>query len=571
MERNIIGIDLGTSTSEIAVLKDGRPELLQDAQGDRIIPSVVQLTPDGQVIVGTVARRGAVTFHDRTVLEVKRLMGTEQTVTLGTQTFRPEDISAIILRHLKETAEAKLGAGAVRDVVISVPARFENPAREATKRAAELAGLNVLRLLNEPTAAALSYGLDNLDDEQRVLVFDFGGGTLDVTVLEMFEGVLDVKTSVGDGNLGGKNVDDVLIGFFRSKFREQRGFDLPMDDLRAAQTLKQFAEDYKRQLSSAYSVQVDIPYLSPQGGISLTLTRADFEAMLQPLVERAMHLVDDALARAKMTYADMDVVLPVGGSSRIPLFRRELEKRWGKTLREYDNPDEAVAKGAAIYAGIENRQFGEDGIMILDVCSYRLGVATIQEVVNGQYIEDYFSEIIPKDSKLPAIHSHVYSTVFDGQDSIKIRIYEASTESHLCADHRLIGELPMENIPRAPAGQPIEIEFRYNLDSLLEVRARCLLEPDVKIDGRFSVVGRRDGVNFSAEKLSLDTLWQTSEESKRCAPLLDRAERMQREYPDAASRIQAATAELRAALETGDKEAIDRHFDALTDLLFELS
>jgi len=571
----IIGIDLGTSTSEIAVLKNGRPELLQDEQGERIISSVVQLAPDGQLLVGAAAKRGAIAYADRTALEVKRLMGTDAVVTLGERTFRPEEVSAMILRHLKSAAESKLGANSVRDVVLSVPARFDNPAREATRRAAELAGLNVLRLINEPTAAALSYGLDRLRDEQKVLVFDFGGGTLDVTVLEMFEGVLDVKTSVGDDRLGGKDVDELLMGLFRRKFHEQKGFELtPGRDLRADQTLKQEAEGYKRQLSSAYSVSVDIPYLSAQGGVSFTLTRGDFDGLIADLLGRAMRLVDEALGRAKLTYADIGVILPVGGSSRIPAFRRELERRWGRSLQEYDNPDEAVARGAAIAAGIEKKEFaGENDIMILDVTPHRLGVAVLEEVGDGQYIEDFFSEIIAKDAQLPAIGTRDYATLHDGQDSINVRIFQATTDGNLCQDHRLIAEMPMENIPPAPAGQPIRIEFRYTADGTLDARAHCLLAPDVTIDGRFSVVGRAAQGDDMAERVqaAIDTLWQNSEDMKLCAPLLDQAEQVERENPAAGPRVRAAADALRGALAAGDKAAVQTRFDVLTDLLFELS
>lgn len=563
MDHPIIGIDLGTSTSEIAVLRDGRPELIQDNQGDRIVPSVVQLPPDGSApIVGTIAKSGLLTFPSLTAQEVKRKMGTEETVTLGSQSFRPEEIAALVLRHLKEAAEARLGTGSVQDVVISVPARFENPAREATKRAAALAGLTVVRLINEPTAAALSYGLDHLNDEQKILVFDFGGGTLDVTILEMFEGVLDVKTSLGDDRLGGKDVDALLEQYYQRQYLAQRGKPFPQGNLTDRSAIKQFAEENKKRLSLLPSVVMDIPYLSDGPLTGITLFQAEFEILLSEFLSRAMKLCEDALKRAGLTWAEIDVVLPVGGSSRIPVFRRELERRWGQKLQEYDNPDEAVARGAAIAAGIEAREFAEDSIMILDVTPHRLGVATLG---------DDFSEIIAKDAKLPSIGRKLYETVYDGQEQILVRIYEAAIDSPYCSDHRLVGEMPLENIPRASAGQPLQIEFRYTLDGTLDVTAWCVHAPEIKIDGQFTIVGRANPEEMSAAKLTLDSLWQGSGNAKDCLPLLEQAQQKAARFPDHAPRLNQVSQDLRSALAAGNQSEVGRHMDTLTDLLFDLS
>jgi molecular chaperone DnaK len=587
MSAPIIGIDLGTSTSEIAVLRDGRPELLQDEQGDRIVPSVVQIAPNGQVLVGTIAKSGAVTYSERTALEVKRLMGSGETVRIGDSSFRPEEVSAMILRHLVRSAEAKFGEGSVKDVVISVPARFENPAREATKRAAEMAGLNVLRLINEPTAAALSYGLDRLEDEKRVLVFDFGGGTLDVTVLEMLEGVLDVRTSVGDDRLGGKDVDALLIRFFGEQytakkgeplaaadpeylanFREKNGQEPPASELRTHAFLKQEAERYKKELSFVPQVDVDLYRLD---GLSFSLTRAEFEGLIQPLVDRAMALVDTALARAGLTLADVDVILPVGGSSRIPAFRQALEARWGQPLKEYDNPDEAVARGAAIAAGIAQNEFGDEGILILDVSPHRLGTDVIQQISENQYLPDFFSELIPKDAKLPAIGVGTYTTVVDDQAAVRVRVFEATNDSTLCKQHRMIGEMFLENIPRAPAGYPIEVTFHYTQDGTVNVTAKCLYAPEVSMSQRFKVEGIGDEAQLTAAKLRLEDLWQNSEDVKRSMPLLDQAEKLMKERPDTTQRLLPITNALRSSLTSGDTAGIERHSDALTEALFELS
>lgn len=629
-EAAIIGIDLGTSTSLIAALINERPELLQDDQGDRIIPSVVQLSQGLDFVVGSAAKHGAITYHDRTVQEVKRLMGTRELVKLGSRSYRPEEISAQILSHLKRAAEAKYGAGNVKDIVLSVPARFENDAREATKRAAEMVGLNVIRLINEPTAAALSYGLDRLDENQRILVFDFGGGTLDVTVLEMYEGVLDVKTSVGDDKLGGKDVDDILIKLFREKYTEQHeGAKLPSPsrDRKLAQTLKEAAENYKKQLSALPAVPVDLPYLTHEGGVQFELTREMLDDLLEEMLMRAMVLVNEALSRARLRWEEIDVVLPVGGSSRLGLFRRALEAQWGRPIREYDNPDEAVAKGAAIAAGIERQAFHEaqKDIMILDVSPHRLGVAAIKRVGVDQFIQDYFSEIIPKDTKLPATQTREYSALFGGQEApISVRIYEAANESNLCDDHRLIAELPLRRLntttsasaptPESNGGllpmaselednEIVQVEFRYTLDGTLDVTARYVSAPIVRVQGTFTVVGNgsgggngmgsrdeagdvgnaalnghgADAAEAPAEAPQTSLIaramarWRDAPNADMCVPLLDQAERLVKEHPDAASTIKSASDAVKFALVAGDEREVRQRLDMLTDILFEMA
>jgi molecular chaperone DnaK len=568
----IIGIDLGTSTSAVAVLVDRRPELIADDQGDRIIPSVVQLALGNEIKVGSIAKASAVTYHDRTALEVKRLMGTTETLKLGPRTFTPVDISAHILTHLKRAAEEKLGQE-VKEIVLSVPAHFENDAREATRRAAEQAGLHVVRLINEPTAAALSYGLDRLDDDQKVLVFDFGGGTLDVTVLEMYEGILDVKTSVGDDKLGGGDVDEIIVEIFREAYKEQRGKKLPAPsrDRKAAQMLKEEAERVKKTLSIEDSVQVDLPYLSEEGGISMTLTREELEGRLEDLLMRAMALVNEALSRARLRFEEVDIILPVGGSSRIPLFRRALEYAWGRPLLELEDPDQAVAKGAAIAAGIERRAFEEEAakrsIMILDVSPHRLGVATIKQVGQGQFIDDYFSEIIPKDTKLPALQRREYATSFQGAEPIAIRIYEAATDSNLCRDHHMVSELPLRNLTSASDGEPVQVDFRYTLDGTLDVSVRYVSVPSIKVEGTFTVLG---GNNGTASAQQIPEKWREAPQADNCLPLLEQAERLEKENPDNTPLLRAATDAVKIALLQGDDAEIRRHLDTLTDLLFEM-
>ena len=622
-EETIVGIDLGTSTSAIAVLIGGRPELIQDAQGDRIIPSVVQITPDGETIIGSVAKHGAVAFHDRTVQEAKRLMGTDEKIKVAGQEKSPEEIATLLLTYLKDAAESKQGRGTVKDVVVSVPARFENAARESTRRAAEAAGMNVVRLINEPTAAALAYGLDTLKQNQKVLVFDFGGGTLDVTVLEMFDGVLDVKTSVGDDRLGGKDIDDLLVKLFREVFKDQHGKSLPppSKDRKVAQILKEEAEAAKRWLSSSVTLPVDIPYVSTEGGLSFLLTRQKLEEICEPLLMRAMSLVNEALSRARVKWADIDVVLPVGGSSRIPLFRRAIEYAWGKELREYQNPDEAVARGAAIAAGVEAKQFeGAEDIVVQDVSPHRLGVATVKQVGAGQYVDDYFSEIIPKDSKLPAQSKRNYRAALGEGSEIYVRVYEASTESNLCRDHRLITELKMRRINEADPTEEITVEFGYTLDGTLSVAARYVSSPMLKVEGVFDLTAVRAApvapppapiptertpmptepgevflpakpIGGGAQPVAptitaampeprpapsltpqqLNSLWRKRPGAEQCTPLIEQSERAAIEAPESAKFIRASADELKMALIAGTDADVRQKLDSLTDVLFDLA
>jgi molecular chaperone DnaK len=553
------------------VLRNEQPELLADANGDRMIPSVVQVALGNQIIVGTNAKASAVTYHDRTAQETKRLMGTDEVIKLGPRTFTPDDIASLILDYLKRVAQARLGQE-VQEVVISVPARFENAAREATKRAAEKVGLHVVRLINEPTAAALNYGLNHLSDQQKVLVFDFGGGTLDVTVLEMFEGILDVKTSVGDDRLGGKDVDEVIVQILRDAYKEKYNKKLPTAsrDRKTAQILKEAAEKYKKNLSLHDTIEVNLPNLSEDGGLEFILTRDHVESQMEDMLMRAMALCNEALARGRMRWDQIDVVLPIGGSSRIPLFRRALEFAWGRPLDDLEDPDQAVARGAAIAAGIERRVFDAEeakkALMILDVSPHRLGVATIKQVGIGQYIDDYFSEIIPKDAKLPAVEKREYRTQFVGNEPISIRVYEASNDSSLCRDHHMIAELPLRNLTPNSEGEPVQVTFRYTLDGTLDVAVNYVSVPSIRVEGRYSVVGN-NGASANGAK---PDAWKESPLIEMCLPLIEQAERAEKEYPEASPDLRMGVDAIKAALVSGDEPEVRRRLDALTDVLFEL-
>ncbi len=567
----IIGIDLGTSTSAIAFLTpDGEPELIPDLHGDTIVPSMVQLLPDGQLVVGSVAKSGAVTYHDRTAMEVKRLMGTGETVKLGKKVFFPEEIGTEILKHLKQAAETKLNRD-VKEVVISVPARFENAAREATRKAAEAAGLEVIRLINEPTAAALAYGLGHIADKSKILVFDFGGGTLDVTVLEMFEGILDIRTSVGDDKLGGKDIDEAVINLLREKYREATGKKMPPPsrDKKAAQRIKEEAEVVKKTLSFSDTVHVNLTNIMGGQSLECTITRDELDEQLEGMLMKAMAVVNEALARARLKWDDIDVILPIGGSSRIPMFRRALEFASGKDLYSGSlSPDEAVALGATIAAGIEQNLYQQQqkAIMILDVSPHRLGVATIKQVGSEQYVEDYFSELIPKDAKLPAITKRDYMTLSDGTGPIAIRIYEAVTSGNLCREHKMIAELALRALNMESKDEPIQVEFRYTLDGTLEVTARYISTPMVQVGGKFVLdAPGAGGADIPQE------VWRSAPLAELALPLIEQAERLIKEHPELTSSVSDLSGFVKLAVIQNDEDEVRKRLDRLTDLLFEVA
>jgi molecular chaperone DnaK len=557
----IIGIDLGTSTSAIAYWdEEGGPQIIANIAGERLIPSIVQLGTEGELIVGSIAKKNAITFPERVALEIKRLMGSGETVKLGSKVLFPEEIAAAILGYLKQIAEEYLGQ-TVSDVVLSVPARFENAAREATKKAAVMAGLNVVRLINEPTAAALAYGIDHQTHIQKILVFDLGGGTLDITILEIFEGILDVKTSVGDDKLGSKDIDDAIINIFRAEYEKQHKKKITFGpkSKRNSQILKSAAESYKEQLTDVEEVEVDIPNLGD--GLKFTFTRDFLYENIEDLLMRAMALVNEALSRARLSWSDIDVVLPVGGSSHIPLFRRALEFASGRPMSEAVAPEEAVALGTAIAAHIERSQQEEytkqSNLIVLDVSPHRLGVATIKQTGPGQYVEDFFSELIPKDSKLPAIYQREYQTLQKDGSPLRIQVYEASGDSCLCRDHHSLATLELRSLSGDTINEPVQVEFRYTLDGTLDVTANYSSAPIVKVQGSYTL-GQSQEMDIS----------NVAELQLLGAKLLDWADAYLQENSEDARDILDATNTLRQGMAQSQPSVIRQAIDILTDLQF---
>lgn len=473
----IIGIDLGTTTSEISYLNNGKPELIQNVFGERLTFSVVGVGEDGDLLIGNPAKKQLILNPSNTIAEVKRLMGKNTKINIGGNDYQPQEISAIILKHLKKCAEEYLNEE-VTEAVITVPAKFNNIQRQATKDAAAIAGLNVERIINEPTAAALAYGIDNYDNEETILVYDLGGGTFDVTILEMFDGILEVKSSRGNNELGGKDFDERIMDYIFDAFYDQYGFNI-RKDLYAKAYVKEAAEKAKIKLSESDTAVISIPCIATyENGtpisIEMELTRQQYEMMISDLLLKTNKVVDESLKVAGLTEDDIDVVIPVGGSTRNVCVKKYLENKFYGKIKDGINPDEVVALGAAVQAGIKSGKLNKDSnIIITDVCPYSLGVDVLEEIGYGKKMNGIFSPIIDIDTTIPVTISKQYGTSVDNQTEIIFGVYQG--EETLVINNKKIGELTIPNLPSAPAGrEPVEVEFSYDLNGILNVRATVL-------------------------------------------------------------------------------------------------
>ncbi|KGN01630.1 molecular chaperone DnaK [Clostridium novyi A str. 4570] len=473
----LIGIDLGTTTCEVAYLNNGQPEIILNDLNKKITPSVVGISDKDEFIVGELAQRQAVLEPEKTIVEVKRLMGEETKIKIGDEELSPEEVSSIILKKLKEDAEDYLGEE-VTEAVITVPANFNDLQRKATKEAGEMAGLKVERIINEPTAAALAYGINNMKSDEKVLVYDLGGGTFDVTVLELFEGVIDVKASRGNNKLGGKDFNNIIEQYIINNFEAQYDVNI-RDDIKAVARIKEEAEKIKIKLSNEEEVDINIPFIAVDKEnnpleIKTNLTRRKFEAFIEELVDSTEVIIDEAIKAAGYDAKDIDVVIAVGGSSRIPCVRKMLEDKFKDKIKYNVNPDEAVALGAAIQAAIKNDEIdSEEGILITDACSHTLGTSVVEKLSDGRFIDGIYDPIILRDSKIPCTETKKYYTIKDNQRSVIIDVYEG--EQKLASKNTKIGEFILKGVPKAPAGKElIEVSFTYDLNGILQVSAKVL-------------------------------------------------------------------------------------------------
>ena len=481
----VIGIDLGTTNSCVAVLENGEPQIIANSEGMRTTPSVVAFTKGGERIVGEPAKRQAVTNADNTVISIKTHMGTDYKVNIEGKSYTPQEISAIILQKLKADAESYLGQQ-VKEAVITVPAYFTDAQRQATKDAGRIAGLEVKRIINEPTAAALAYGMDKLDQDKKILVFDLGGGTFDVSILEIGDGTFEVLATAGNNRLGGDDFDKVIIDYLAEEFKKAEGVDLREDNM-ALQRLKEAAEKAKKELSSTMSSNINLPFITATASgpkhMNIDLSRAKFDELTHHLVEKTMEPTKTALADAGLSVSEIDDVLLVGGSTRIPAVQEAVKKFIGKEPHKGINPDECVAAGAAIQAGVLTGEVND--LLLLDVTPLSLGIETMGNVM---------TKIIERNTTIPTKKSQVFSTAADNQTAVDIHVLQG--ERSMAYDNTTLGRFQLSEIPPAPRGIPqIEVTFDIDANGIVHVTAKDLGT------GKEQKVTITSGTNLSEEEI----------------------------------------------------------------------
>lgn len=567
----VIGIDLGTTNSCVAVMEGGEAVVIPNAEGNRTTPSVVGFKKDGERLIGETAKRQAITNPNRTIMSIKRHMGTDYKVDIDGTNYTPQQISAMILQKLKSDAEAYLGQE-VKQAVITVPAYFNDSQRQATKDAGKIAGLEVLRIVNEPTAAALAYGLDK-DDDQTILVFDLGGGTFDVSILELGDGIFEVKATSGDNNLGGDDFDQKIIDYLVDEFRKEHGVDLSKDNA-AVQRLKDAAERAKKELSSVLTTTISLPFITVVDGVpqhlEVSLTRAKFEELTADLVERTMGPTRQALSDAGLSPSEIDKVVLVGGSTRIPAVQEAVKRLIGKEPHKGVNPDEVVALGAAIQAGVLTGDVQD--VVLLDVTPLSLGIETAGGV---------FTKMIERNTTIPTSKSQIFTTYADNQTSVEIHVLQG--ERAMAADNKTLGRFVLSDIPPAPRGIPqIEVTFDIDANGIVNVSA---VDKGTGKSQKITITASSGLSDEEIERMMKEAEAHAEEDRKRKElaeakneadqlvytvekTLKDLGDKVDQSEIDKANEAKEA---VKKALETNDLEQIKQAKDRLSEVVQQLS
>ncbi|WP_027405794.1 molecular chaperone DnaK [Anaerovibrio sp. RM50] len=570
----IIGIDLGTTNSVVSVMEGGEPTVITNPEGSRITPSVVGFTKTGERLVGQLAKRQAVSNPDRTIASIKRHMGEKNyTVTVDDKSYTPPEISAMVLQKLKADAEAYLGE-TVSQAVITVPAYFNDSQRQATKDAGQIAGLEVLRIINEPTAAALAYGIDK-EDAHTVLVFDLGGGTFDVSILDIDGGMFEVRATNGDTHLGGDDFDQAVMNWIVEEFKKENGIDLSADKM-SAQRVIEAAEKAKIELSSMMSTNINLPFITADASgpkhLDLTLTRAKFDELTADLVERTMVPTRKAMEDAGLTGNDIDKILLVGGSSRIPAVQEAIRKYLGKEPHRGINPDECVSVGAAIQGGVLSGDYDEKGVVLLDVTPLSLGIETLGGVC---------TKIIERNTTIPTSKSQVFSTAADNQPAVEIHVLQGERE--MAAGNKTLGRFNLTDIPPAPRGIPqIEVKFDIDSNGIVHVSAKDLgtgksQNITIQSDSGMSKEDIDRMVKEAEAHAAEDKKQKENIEIRNNADsMVYQAEKVVKEMGDKADaaqieKVKAGIEKVKEALKGTDNEAIKKATEELQQPLYEIS
>lgn len=578
----VIGIDLGTTNSAMAYLKDGKPEIIPNKDGYRTTPSIFNINPQGEIQIGHIAKNAYAGSPKETVLEVKRFMGTDEVIQIGERTFKPEEIASFYLKYLKESAEIALGTE-VTEAIITVPAYFSDAQRKATQVAGRLAGLKVERIINEPTAAAIAFGIEHMDSEANILVYDLGGGTFDVSIAEMFGGVVQIKASTGDNRLGGMDFDERLVQWLNTQVKRTHGVDLLNDGTDGEKVqkyarMKMEAEQVKIALSSNKTAQFNLPFLTMHEGLPISvmeeITREEFDDLTKDLVENTLKHVDRAVEEAKLTIDQIDEVILIGGSTRIPAIQACVESKFNQSARKDINPDEAVALGAAVQGGIKTGEINQaDGLMVVDVCPYSIGT-DVTRIINGEKVRGCFDEILAANTPIPAKNTKIYRTVRDNQAFVTIGVYQHDGMSDFVQEDLRVSkeDIILDGVPAGPQGsQSISVTFEYDINGMLNVSAE-IMSTGKRIT---SIINAQTGVMSEAEiqeaTKRIEETWKTSALYNEVKSVMTRAERLMENLDaEAAGRIEHVLTILREALQENNEVAVRRYEDELTDLLIEL-